>query len=105
MTVDAVDRVRQSYRVAFLRYLPRREEAALLTGYDIGRAALKERVSVVALSAIHHEVLTEALLEDGADAAHTITSAEQFLAEVLAPFDLASGVVGDLAPKPGAAGR
>lgn len=32
--------VRRDYRAAFLRYLPRRDEAALHAGYELGRAAV-----------------------------------------------------------------
>lgn len=54
MTTLDVESVRRSYRAAFLRYLPRRDESALLTGYDIGRGALRAGVSVVAISTIQH---------------------------------------------------
>ena len=38
MTGDLA-RLRQSYRVGFLRYLSRRDELTLHTAYELGRAA------------------------------------------------------------------
>jgi Phosphoserine phosphatase RsbU, N-terminal domain len=80
----------RDYRVAFLRYLPRREEAALSRGYELGRAAVTEGVSVLELARIHHEVLLEALGETPVeDVPQVATSASEFFLEVLATFDMA----------------
>ena len=36
-SVNELDALTRHYRTAFLRYLPRREEAALTRGYELGR--------------------------------------------------------------------
>jgi Phosphoserine phosphatase RsbU, N-terminal domain len=83
-------RITQDYRAALLRFLPRRDEAALHTGYEIGRAALADGVSVLDLVRIHHDVLTEVLRESTAsDRADTTTTAGDFFVQVLAPYDMA----------------
>ena len=75
----------RDYRVAFLRYLPRREEAALHRGYELGRAAVADGVSMLDWSAVHHDVLLEVLRQTPAeDAAEVATAASEFLVEVLA---------------------
>jgi hypothetical protein len=80
----------RDYRVAFLQYLPRREEAALNRGYQLGRAAVTEGVSILELAQIHHAVLLEALRETPAeDLPQVATAASEFFLEVLATFDMA----------------
>ena len=39
-SVNELDALTRDYRTAFLRYLPRREEAALTSGYELGRGAV-----------------------------------------------------------------
>jgi hypothetical protein len=87
MTPDSVAR---DYRAAFLRYLPRRDEAALHSGYELGRSAVAHGVSLLELVRIHHEVLVPVLLESGTDELLEVTgAASNFLVEVLATFDMA----------------
>jgi hypothetical protein len=83
-------RLAADYRVAFLRYLPRREESALATGYELGRSSVACGISVLELARIHHEVLRE-VLEDtpAAEVADVATAASDFLLEVLAAYDVA----------------
>ena len=86
---DLVDLTRD-YRVAFLQYLPRREEAALARAYELGRSAVTEGRSMLELAQIHHEILLEALRETPPEELHQIaTAASQFFLEVLATFDMA----------------
>lgn len=106
---DAAADLRRSYRVAFLRYLSRCDEAALLTGYDLGRQALRAGVGTAAIAAAHHAVLGEVLDEapapgEAAPAREALAAGETFLAEVLAAYDLAGRAVTDLATPPDAAG-
>ena len=54
-----VEALRRDYRTAFLRYLPRREEAALALAYEIGRTAVADRTSVLVIAQLHHEILRE----------------------------------------------
>lgn len=86
MTVAAVTR---DYRAAFLRYLPRRGEAALHSGYQLGRSAVADGVSLLELARIHHEVLLEVLQDTEPDDLSRIASAaSEFLVEVLATYDM-----------------
>jgi hypothetical protein len=86
-----LDAVRRDYRVAFLRYLPRREEAALHRGYEIGRSAVVRGLSLLDLATVHHQVLLEVLKETREtpeDVALVATAASEFLLEVLATYDM-----------------
>jgi hypothetical protein len=88
--MPTLDGLTRDYRVAFLQYLPRREEAPLNRAYEIGRAAVTERLSILELSRIHHEVLREVLRETPADELNQVaTAASEFFLEVLATFDMA----------------
>ena len=79
-----------NYRAAFLRYLPRREEAPLTSGYEIGRAAVADGVSILELARVHHEVFLEVLTETAAeDLPSVATAASEFFLEVLATYDMA----------------
>jgi hypothetical protein len=84
-----LDDLTRDYRVAFLQYLPRREEAALSRGYELGRTAVTEGRSILELARIHHEVLLEALRETPAeDLTQVATAASEFFLEVLATVDM-----------------
>jgi hypothetical protein len=88
--MTALDDLTRDYRVAFLQYLPRREEVALHRGYELGRAAVTRGMSILELARIHHEVLLEALQETPPDElAPVATAASEFFLEVLATFDMA----------------
>jgi hypothetical protein len=80
----------RDYRAAFLRYLPRREEAALHTGYELGRSAVTDGLSILDLAQIHHEVFLEVLIDTPSeDLARVATAASEFFLEVLATYDMA----------------
>jgi hypothetical protein len=84
-----VESLLRDYRVAFLGFLPRREEAALLRGYELGRAAMAGGVSVLDIARVHHEVVFEVLREGGGeDLSDVASAASEFFLEVLAPFDM-----------------
>ena len=88
--MTGLDGLTRDYRVAFLQYLPQRREAALARGYELGRAAVTEGLSILELARIHHEVLLEALRETPAeDVPGVATAASEFFLEVLATFDMA----------------
>jgi hypothetical protein len=59
--MGTVDDMQRDYRAAFLRYLPRHDEAALHSGYLIGRNAVANGVSMLELVCVHHDVLLEVL--------------------------------------------
>jgi hypothetical protein len=78
------------YRAALLRYLPRREEAALTVGYELGRAAVASRVSILDLARVHHDILVEVLTNTRPDQiAEVATGASEFFLEVLSTYDMA----------------
>ena len=87
--MSGLDDVTLDYRVAFQRYLPRRSEAALTDGYDLGRRAIVQGVSMLDLVHVHHVVLTEVLADTPSEEVARVTSAAgDFLLEVLATFDM-----------------
>jgi Phosphoserine phosphatase RsbU, N-terminal domain len=88
--MTALEDLTRDYRVAFLQYLPRHAEAALHRGYELGRTAVAEGLSILELARIHHEVLLEALHETPAEELTDVaTAASEFFLEVLATFDMA----------------
>jgi hypothetical protein len=85
-----LDDLQRDYRAAFLRYLPRREEAALLVAYNIGREAVASGLSILELARVHHEVLLGVLRETTQDEIADVAGcASEFFLEVLATFDMA----------------
>jgi Phosphoserine phosphatase RsbU, N-terminal domain len=88
--MTALDDLTRDYRVAFLQYLPRHAESALHRGYELGRTAVTEGLSVLELARIHHEVFLEALRETPAEELPAVAAAaSEFFLEVLATFDMA----------------
>lgn len=82
----------RDYRVAFLRYLPQQDERALALGYEIGRAAVGDGVSVLHLAQVHHAILTEVLSQTSPEELREVaTAASEFFLEVLATFQMAQG--------------
>jgi Phosphoserine phosphatase RsbU, N-terminal domain len=88
--MSGLDELTRNYRVAFLLYLPRREEAALTRGYELGRNAVAEGLSILELARVHHEVFLEVLRETPpAELPQVATAASEFFLEVLATFEMA----------------
>jgi hypothetical protein len=87
--VTELEALALDYRAAFLRYLPRREEAALTTAYELGRAAVESGISLLELVRIHHDIWISVLEDTPAeDVAEVASGASEFLLEVLAPYDM-----------------
>jgi hypothetical protein len=89
--MSALEDLTRDYRVAFLRYLPRREEAALRSGYELGRSAFVKGVSMLDLARVHHDILLEVLrtTQGSADDVTSVaTAASEFFLEVLATYDM-----------------
>ena len=79
----------RDYRAAFLRYLPRREESALTSGYELGRAAVTAGVSILDLARIHHEIFLDVLRETRSEEITDLAAAaSEFFLEVLATYDM-----------------
>jgi hypothetical protein len=84
-----LEEVRRDYLTAFLRYLPRQEEATLALGYEIGRAAVADGVSVLEIVEIHHGILRGVVQDTPpAEVDDVLERAAEFLAEVLATVDM-----------------
>jgi Phosphoserine phosphatase RsbU, N-terminal domain len=86
--VDDLEALTRNYRITFLRYLPRHDEAALTQAYDLGRQAVAAGVSLLDILNIHHIVLAEILRETPDEGAETMRTAAAFFAEVVAPYDM-----------------
>ena len=87
--MTALERLRRNYRAAFLRYLPNRDEAALDAGYQIGRSAVVEGLTILDLVQVHHDVLREVLGTGSPEELDGLTAtAGDFLVEVLATYEM-----------------
>ena len=83
----------RNYRTAFLRYLVRREEGPLHVGYELGRTAVTDGLSLLDLAQVHHDVLLEVLRDSPVEDLSSIaTAASEFFVEVLAAYDMAQRV-------------
>jgi Phosphoserine phosphatase RsbU, N-terminal domain len=88
--MTALDKLRLDYRVAFLRYNSRREEAALHAGYELGRFAVSHGVSILELAEVHHQAFLELLRDtDYDDVTGVVAAAAEFFLEALATYDMA----------------
>ncbi len=88
--MTALEKVHRDYRAAFLRYLPRRDEGALHAGYELGRSAVSDGLSILELVQVHHDVFLDVLQDTQADDLTGVaTAASEFLLEVLATYDMA----------------
>jgi hypothetical protein len=87
--MKALERLHRNYRAAFLRYLPNRDEAALDAGYQIGRSAVADGLTILDLAHVHHDVLREVLSTSGHEELDGVTAtAADFLVEVLATYEM-----------------
>jgi|KBSMisStandDraft_5_1062788.scaffolds.fasta_scaffold3563101_1 hypothetical protein len=86
----------RDYRTGFLRYLPQRSEAAMHTGYELGRRAATGDGCLLDLVRIHHQVLGEVLAQERSpETAEVMDAACEYLSEVLSTFDMAHRVLHD----------
>ena len=80
----------RDYRIAFLRYLPRHDEAALTAGYALGRSAIVAGVNLLDLAFVHHRVLGDVVSSTAvAEQTGVIEAAGTFFAEVVAAYEMA----------------
>lgn len=88
--MTGLENLTRDYRAAFLRYLPRRDEAALRTGYEVGRFAVEAGISILELARMHHDVFLEVLLDSTTkeELSRVAASASDFFLEVLATYDM-----------------
>jgi hypothetical protein len=96
--VRSADDVQRDYRAAFLRFIPRRDEAALHSGYLLGRSALEDGLSMLEIARLHHAVLLDVLDDSRREDLRDIASAAaEFLVEVLSTYDMTHR---SLSPRP-----
>jgi hypothetical protein len=94
-----LENLTRDYRTGFLRYLPRRSEAALTGGYELGRRAATTGAGLLDLVRVHHHVLAEVLRRrPPPDADAVLDAGCEFLSEVLSTFDMAHRVLHDQPP-------
>ena len=87
--MNALERLHRNYRAAFLRYLPNQDEAALDAGYQIGRAAVTDGLTILDLAQVHHDILREVLRTSSQEELDGVTAtAADFLVEVLATYEM-----------------
>jgi uncharacterized membrane protein YhfC len=85
-----VDGLRRDYRIAFLRYLPRRDETALAAAYELGRSAVSAGTNVLILTQLHHEILREVAADSPPGEVDALLArGAEFLVEVLASVEMA----------------
>jgi PAS domain S-box-containing protein len=73
------------YAAALLRHLTERDEPSLAAGYELGRQALLERISVLEIIESHFRLFDDASI----NTSHDDSAALQFLLQTLAPLDVA----------------
>lgn len=81
----------ENYRRVLKDYVSARiGEEALMDAYNLGRRAVSEHCNILDLIALHQEVILQEVLSGGADqqAEHCLGRGEEFLAEVMAPFEM-----------------
>ncbi|HUH84983.1 MAG TPA: PAS domain S-box protein, partial [Stellaceae bacterium] len=86
------DELQARYRRALAAYMERDNETALLSALDLGKAALAEGRSLLDLVAAHNRFLPNfiARAPTDADVKKRFSRAEEFLAQVVAPYDMAN---------------
>jgi signal transduction histidine kinase len=87
----------EQYRLALSKYAQRRGEAALGRAYELGRSAITDKKSLMEIVSFHHQSLN-AMLTDAQGASHhqeLLTTAADFLAETLSPYEMAHRGVQD----------
>ncbi|GAA2467589.1 phosphatase RsbU N-terminal domain-containing protein [Terrabacter carboxydivorans] len=84
-----LDDFTQDYRATLLRFLPRRDEAARESAYELGRRAFVAGISLLDVCRVHHELTLEvfgsAVAEDHVD---ILTKSGELLLDVLAAYDM-----------------
>jgi hypothetical protein len=90
--------LRRDYKVVFLRCLGQPDERAFHDAYELGRRAVEDRLSLLALAEIHHEVLADVLAAtaEPTDVPKVTSCAARFLVELLAPYEMSQRAVAEI---------
>jgi signal transduction histidine kinase len=88
---------REEYRLALSKYAQRRGEAALGRAYELGRCAISDKKSLMEIASLHHQSLHAMLTDAQGTSRHQelLTTASDFLAETLSPYEMAHRGVQD----------
>jgi hypothetical protein len=89
------DAFRERYATLFADYVATRGEAALRAGYELGREAVEQELSVLDLASIHHDVLLQALVAAPGEVERTTRAAEEFFFESVSAFEIVRRTHGD----------
>src|SRR5690242_10470198 len=81
--------IARGYEACLREYLDRGGEAALSRAYEFGRRAAEGGSGALDLVLLHHRVLSDALPAGAAEQRVALVKAAEFLAEVLAPLEMA----------------
>ena len=84
------ERFRRDYAPVFLQYLSEGGEPGRRAAYELGRRAIRERLSILDLARIHHLVLLDVLKthRTSHELEHIARAASEFLVEALAVFEM-----------------
>jgi signal transduction histidine kinase len=87
----------EEYRSALSEYAQRGDEAALGHAYELGRRAITQKKGLIELASLHHQALHGMLADAQGASRHQelLTAAADFLAETLAPYEMAHRGVQD----------
>jgi ANTAR domain/Phosphoserine phosphatase RsbU, N-terminal domain len=98
VTGDASERFRRDYAPAFLQYLSERGEPGRRAAYELGRRAITEKLSVLDLARIHHDMLLDVLKTHRSprELEHIAQAASEFLVEALAVFEMTQRAFAEL---------
>ncbi|HEY9289844.1 MAG TPA: phosphatase RsbU N-terminal domain-containing protein [Microlunatus sp.] len=87
--MTAIESIRRDYYSAFLGHLIHRNESSLHSGYEIGRAAVVQDVSMLELATIHHDVFRRVLAETPPEeVSEVVSAASEFFVEILATYHM-----------------
>lgn len=86
-----IDEIAQAYANAFTDFLLMDKEEALHRGYEIGRAALVDGLSILDLAEIHHANVAELMARTSppTSLAQDLNRAKQFFCESISPYEMA----------------
>ncbi|CAA9520777.1 MAG: hypothetical protein AVDCRST_MAG79-183, partial [uncultured Thermoleophilia bacterium] len=87
---EPVDAFRAGYEFAFRRYVEHAGETLLRAGYELGREAVGQELSVLDLAVVHHDVLLATVRHAStpADVARVTEAAGDFFLESLSAYEM-----------------
>ena len=99
---DALGRFRLDYAPLMLRYLTQQDEAGLQAAYELGRAAMRDRLGLLDVVRTHNELLLEVLAtaRDVAEAHDIARSSTTLLIDLVASYDMSHRGFLDVSRRP-----